>query len=227
MRTVALIMLACLIAAPPAHAQSPLLRPSEVPAPALSSRETARRAVGSISAHSVAPPVNTNWFNVVDLEPGSEIIVITDGAAPRRAAVIAADDTRLVVLDLDVLPADEQRRLTELARRQPSAFAAGHTAIVHIPRPDVAEVRVRAGRRGSVLGAVIGAAAGGFLGVVQGIRIATRDCEGSCTDEKVLLWTWLIGAPVAGGVAGYYLPDGQPQPTAIYIRSDDSLLLPF
>ena len=226
MRTVSGIILAVLIAAPAAHAQSPLPRPFGAP-PALSSRETARRAVGSIAASPVAKADNTSWFNVLDLEPGSEIVVVADGAAPRRATLIAADDTRLVVLDLDALTADEQRRLTQLARQEPAALAAGPTPIVRIPRPEVAEVRVRGARRGSVLGAVIGAAAGGFLGVVQGIRIATRDCEGSCTDEKVLLWTWLIGAPVAGGLAGYYLPDGQPQPAAIYIRSGDSLLHSF
>ena len=67
-----------------------------------------------------------------------------------------------------------------------------------------AAAAARQSRRG-VIGAVIGAAAGAVLGVGLAIGYATRDCGGSCRDERVMIGVSLIGIPVAAGIAGYYI----------------------
>jgi hypothetical protein len=71
-------------------------------------------------------------------------------------------------------------------------------------RPADATAAVRQSKRG-VIGAVIGAAAGAVLGVGLAIGYATRDCGGSCSDERAMIGVSLIGIPVAAGVAGYYI----------------------
>ena len=68
----------------------------------------------------------------------------------------------------------------------------------------VPAVAARQSKRG-VIGAVIGAAAGALVGVGLAIGYATRDCGGSCTDERAMIGVSLIGIPVAGGLAGYYI----------------------
>jgi hypothetical protein len=71
-------------------------------------------------------------------------------------------------------------------------------------RGEAGAVAARQSRRG-VIGAVIGAAAGALLGVGLAIGYATRDCGSSCTDERAMIGVSLIGIPVAGGLAGYYI----------------------
>ena len=73
-------------------------------------------------------------------------------------------------------------------------------------------------KRGSKLGAVIGAGVAGVVGVGMAIGLATKDCEGSCTDEKVGIGLALVGLPIGGGFAGYYLFPGKPRVEVIYTR---------
>ena len=70
--------------------------------------------------------------------------------------------------------------------------------------PEVPAVAARQSKRG-VIGAVIGAVAGAVLGVGLAIGYATRDCGSSCSDERAMIGVSLIGIPVAGGLAGYYI----------------------
>ena len=73
-------------------------------------------------------------------------------------------------------------------------------------------------KRGSKLGAVIGAGAAGFLGVGMAIGLATKDCDGSCTDEKVGIGLSLVALPIGGGFAGYYLWPPHRSDEVIYAR---------
>jgi hypothetical protein len=78
------------------------------------------------------------------------------------------------------------------------------TADAPAPAPAAA---ARRSKRGAI-GAVIGAAAGAVLGVGLAVNYATRQCGSSCSDEKALIWASLIGIPIGGGVAGYYIGKG-------------------
>jgi hypothetical protein len=72
------------------------------------------------------------------------------------------------------------------------------------PHHDAPAAAARRSNRG-VIGAVIGAAAGAVLGVGLAIGYATRECGSSCSDERAMVGVSLIGIPIAGGLAGYYI----------------------
>jgi hypothetical protein len=97
----------------------------------------------------------------------------------------------------------------ELAKLEHSAHAAEFNRADRMPKAEAPHAdrpaaAARRSRRG-VIGAVIGAAAGAVLGAGLAIGYATRDCGSSCSDERAMMWVSLVGIPVAGGLAGYYI----------------------
>jgi hypothetical protein len=89
-------------------------------------------------------------------------------------------------------------------------------------RASVQEVRLTTKRRGSKLGAAIGAGAAGFLAFGMAVGLATKDCGGDCTDEKAGMAAVLIGLPIGGGFAGYYLWPPKTSVEVIYVRPTPS-----
>lgn len=174
----------------PAWAQAP------VPAPRLFSDEAIGRAIAKMPIETPQVDPRADWSRVMGLSAADPIIVRTRGGAARRGRFVSADATTLTVVDLE----------------------APGTPTLRLARTDVDEILQRTGRRGSVLGAAIGAGAGVFLGVGSAIALATRQCGNSCADERFLIGVSLVGIPVAGGLAGYYLPGDARRLTTIYLR---------
>ena len=98
------------------------------------------------------------------------------------------------------------RELAKLAHAEPVVeFNRGNRILeAEAPRAEARAASARQSKRG-VIGAVIGAAAGAVLGVGLAIGYATRDCGGSCSDERAMIWVSAIGIPIAGGFAGYHI----------------------
>jgi hypothetical protein len=97
----------------------------------------------------------------------------------------------------------------ELAKLQQSGSAAEFNRDDRLTKGQARYAEAPAGaarvsKRGAI-GAVIGAAAGVLLGVGLAVGYATRDCGSSCTDERAMIGVSLVGIPVAGGLAGYYI----------------------
>jgi hypothetical protein len=156
------------------------------------SRESIERAVALSRSDAGQEAPEANWSRVEQLVPDTPISVAVDSGPSLRGTLVAADSTGLTVRD-------------------------GDGRGVRIARPSVAEIREITRRRGSKLGAVIGAGAGGFLGFVTALNLALRDCGGDCRDERFLVGLSLVGAPVAGGVLGYFA--GGARTNLIYRRS--------
>jgi hypothetical protein len=133
---------------------------------------------------------------VQQLAASTEIVLSARGLTSRKCRLVTATETTLAVVDLD-----DANRPT-----------------LQIPRDEVLEIKQRTGGRGSWLGAVIGTGAGVLLGVGSAITLATRQCGGSCDDEKFLIGLSIAGLPIAGGLAGYYLPKASRTLTTIYRR---------
>jgi hypothetical protein len=174
----------------PARAQAP------VPAPRLFSDEAIGRAIARMPIEISQVDPRADWSRVMGLSAAQPIIVRTRGGAPRRGRFVSADASTLTVVDLE----------------------APGTPTLRLARTDVDEILQRTGRRGSVLGAAIGAGGGVLLGIVSAINLAFMDCGGSCGDERFLIGLSLVGIPVAGGFAGYYLPGDSRRLTTIYLR---------
>lgn len=140
------------------------------------------------------PPAGaqSDWARVMQLAPDDEVTVVT-GPTTISGRVVRVDQAGLTL--------------------RPSS--GGTTTF---ERSSIQEVRLTTKRRGSKLGAVIGAGAAGFLGVGLAIGLATKDCDGSCTDEKVGMGVALIGLPIGGGFAGYYLWPARSRVEVIYTR---------
>jgi hypothetical protein len=101
------------------------------------------------------------------------------------------------------------RQLATPAHRAPVAKLTGDDGAMNHGTPGEtrhvdAAGAARVSKRG-VIGAVIGAAAGAVLGVGLAVNYGTRDCGGSCDDERVMIGVSLIGIPIAGGLAGYHI----------------------
>jgi hypothetical protein len=161
------------------------------------STDALRRAVESVPLDAAAQTdPRGNWAEVRRLAPSTEIVVTARGMPARDSRFVSADDATLTVTE-----AEDGRRVTR-----------------QISRDDVQEIRRWTGRRGSRLGAAIGAGAGAFLGFLTAVNLATRDCGGDCSDEKFLMGLSLVGMPVGGGLAGYYLPGGRRTLTTVYVR---------
>jgi hypothetical protein len=189
-----LVAVLCLAATLPASAHEPNAddRPHR-----MFTTGALKRAVAGVPVDAAARvDPQTDWSEVRRLAPSAEIIVTAGGMTSRSCRFVSADDAMLTVIDLE--GADRPAR--------------------QIARDDVREIRRWIGRRGSKLGAAIGAGAGAFLGFVSALNLAYRDCGGDCSDEKFLMGLSLVGMPVAGGFAGYYVPKGGRQLQTIYLK---------
>jgi hypothetical protein len=172
------------------------------------------------------------WSKLRRLRPGTEIVVTVAGAPSWAGHAVLSDDSGLTILNLEhpALSPDARRELLSLASDEPLRFSHERIDIAgrhvrlrpegvfvadqrvadlgqilgRIARTDVRRIVRPARRRGSKWGALGGAAAGLWLGVGAAVGLATTQCGGSCTDEKALAWTAVIGLPVAGGFLGYH-----------------------
>lgn len=154
------------------------------------------RAVAAIPVEIQQIDPRADWSRVVRLSASTPIVLRTRAGTSKRCRFVSADAATLTVVDLE----------------DPSA------PTLRVARDDVEEIMQRTGRRGSRLGAAIGVGAGVFLGVGSAIALAYKDCGGNCADEKFLIGLSLIGMPVAGGFAGYYLPGDGRKLTTVYLR---------
>ena len=74
--------------------------------------------------------------------------------------------------------------------------------VTRIARADVGKIAITEYR--SSAGWVGAAAAGGvFAGLLTSLALADQQCGGSCNDEIALMWTGLVGFPVASGYGAY------------------------
>ena len=144
------------------------------------SREEGRRLAAlprDVSAVVQSEDRKYGWSGVTGLAPGTKILVEVRGGLAASRIFVKADDSELIVRDLDVL----QR----------------------IPRPDIVAITMPPQRRGSLIGAAIGAGGGFILGFASAVHFAYKQCNGSCSDEKAFMALSLVGFPVAGGLLGY------------------------
>jgi hypothetical protein len=96
--------------------------------------------------------------------------------------------------------------LAELERSAPEAgFSRDGRLITSTGRRAELPAAAARQRKRGIIGAVVGAAAGAVLGVGRALTYATRECGSRCADERAMIGVSLIGIPVAGGFAGYYI----------------------
>ena len=157
------------------------------------SRDAIRRAV-SVTLDSPQAGPQADWVRVMQLAANDEVTVVAGGQTPVSGRIVSVDQSGLTL-----------------------RLASGGST-TRFERASIEEVRRTTRKRGSKLGAVIGAGAAGFAGVAMAIGLATKDCNGSCTDEKVGVGLSLIALPIGGGVAGYYLWPAQRRDEVIYTR---------
>jgi hypothetical protein len=153
------------------------------------------RAVASMPPVDAQVDPRRDWSQVMTLRASTEIVVRTNTAST-RGRVISADD-RLLVIEDSESPGRPMRR---------------------IARVDVDEVMKWTGRRGSLIGAAVGAGGGFLLGVIASLNLALKDCGGSCSDERFFIGASLVGLPIGGGLAGYYLAGSRRSLTTVYLR---------
>lgn len=165
------------------------LSPLQAPQPF--SRDSIRLAVAPTLLEPQAGP-QSDWVRVTQLASNDEVTVVT-GPATVSGRLVSADQSGLT-LRLD----------------------SGGTT--RFERASIQEVRRTTRRRGSKLGAVVGAGIGGFTGYLIALNLAVKDCSGDCTDEKAGMGAALVGLPVGGGLAGYYLFHKKPSVEVVYTR---------
>lgn len=176
---------------------------------------------------------STDWSRVTRLASGTTIVVEFRGGPAASRVFVHADASELIVLDLadSRLPRAAQRVLQEMAANHPDYLvevfsglrfdradvhvgpdgvflaerkvAALSDVLERVPRKDVVVIKTPPRRRGSLIGAAIGAAGGFVLGYASAVRLAYKQCNGSCSDEQALMALSLVGLPIAGGWLGY------------------------
>jgi hypothetical protein len=169
-----------------------LVAQSSVPQPQKPfSRDSIRLAVAPtlLEPQAGAQP---DWARVVQLAANDEVTVVT-GPTTVSGRLVSADQSGLTL-------------------------RPGSGGTTRFERASIQEVRRTTRKRGSKVGAAIGAGAAGFLGVGLAIGLATKDCGESCTGEKAGIAASLIGLPVGGGFAGYYLWPRRTSVEVIYTR---------
>jgi hypothetical protein len=156
------------------------------------SQEAIRVAVATtiLEPQAGAP---SDWARVTQLAPDTDVAVVAAGQPPIAGKFVRADQAGLTL-----------------------RLESGGTTTFE--RTSIQEVRHTTRRRGSKLGMAIGAGVAGFFGVGMAIGLATKDCDGSCTDEKVGIALSLVGMPIGGGFAGYYLWPARKRVDVIYTR---------
>jgi hypothetical protein len=170
------------------------------------------------------PSSESDWSRVRQLEPSVEIVVTLQGAGPGTRYFVAADDARLVVLNVSApaLSGAAARILRDMAAHRPDRLVAveqsgsieegseriGRDGILVDGRrvaayDDVVEavLRDRVLRiegpvlaRGSVGGSLLGAWLGSAIGVVPAL--------GGAPDG--VAWAVLAGSVAAGGYLGHH-----------------------
>ncbi|MEO7189712.1 MAG: hypothetical protein ABI051_01500 [Vicinamibacterales bacterium] len=158
------------------------------------SRDTLLRSVAAAEGHQLRDP-RTDWDRVRRLKPATAIIVSANTIGVRRCRLESADDSGIVVVDLE-------------AAARPT---------IRVLRTDITRVERLAGRQGSVAGAIAGGGGGFALGLYTATLLAYKDCGGGCSDEQFLMTVSLVGLPIAGAVLGYHLSGGTRRLEVIYV----------
>lgn len=156
------------------------------------SRDSIRRAVTPALLERQTG-AQSDWARVMQLAPDDDVTVVAGGSQPTQGRLVRVDQSGLTL-----------------------RLGSGTTTTFE--RSSIQEVRLTTRRRGSKLGAVIGAGAAAFVGTGIAIGLATKECDGSCTDEKVGIGLALVGLPIGGGFAGYYLWPKRTSVEVIYTR---------
>ena len=154
------------------------------------------RSLSDLPVHQAQVDPRADWSRVQRLAASTEILLSARGLSARKCRFVAASETTLTAVDLE----DAGRPTLQMAR------------------DDVIEIRRRTGRHVPLLGAVIGTAGGLMLGVGSAVTLSFKQCGGSCSDEKALRGLAIVGLPLAGGLAGYYLPKSGRMLTTIYVK---------
>jgi hypothetical protein len=163
--------------------------------PKVFTRNAIARAVSGLAVDTQTPAgAGADWSEVRKLPPGTQITISVSGRPLKTYEFVQADETSLTAIDRAAPGRPTQR----------------------IQRDQITEISRLPERRRAIISALIGAGAGAFLAVGTSISLATRDCGGDCTDEKVLIGVSLAGMPTAGGFLGYWLGGGYRGPTTIY-----------
>jgi hypothetical protein len=160
-------------------------------APQPFSRDSIRLAVAPALLELQAG-AQSDWARVVQLAANDEITVVT-GPTTVSGRLVSADQSGLTL-------------------------RPGSGGTTRFERASIQEVRRTTRKRGSKLGAIIGAGIGGFAGAVTAIHLAYKDCGESCTGEKAGIAASLVGLPIGGGFAGYYLWPKRTSVEVIYTR---------
>jgi hypothetical protein len=161
---------------------------------------------------------------------GKQVNVTDREGRDRTGFVTAIDDASLLVVHPDgaPIPAGALRELKALAAQHTGYFSEARNSVIldgarvgaegifvgdqkvaeldaivtTLARADVRKIAIREYR--SSAGWVGAAAAGGvFAGLLTSFALADQPCGGSCSDKIALMWTGLIGFPVAAGYGAY------------------------
>ena len=187
----------------------------------LSSACAAARGPVEIGSSLAPGSLESDWSRVRQLEPSAEIAVIVQGAASSTRYFVAADDSRLISLNIGpAITAAAARTLRELAARAPERLVAAEKAgelqqgpvrigrdgvlidgrrvaaytdvVEAVPRNRVVRVEGPVVARGSVGGSLLGAWLGFAVGVVPAL--------GGAPDG--VAWAVLTGSVAAGAPLG-------------------------
>jgi hypothetical protein len=196
-------------------------------APGPIARSLAHQAV-QLAAVPQGNVVDARWSHVRDLAPGTEIIVITRSAPPRRLYLVSTTDSELTILNLTdpSLPRAVTRMLRDMVAYHADYLAgvrkgqyvdrdlrvgpdgvffanqkvADLSRIVEtIARTAVTEVRTL--ERGQGLWGHLGPLGGYFLGAMTGGVAAGLVCRAAAGRNRCDTGAFLAGA-VGGGIAG-------------------------
>ena len=175
---------------------SPAISQEAATAYRLFTTEAITRSLSNLAVQKSQSDPRADWSRVQRIAPSTEIVLSGHGMTARKCRLVSAGDTSLTVVDLE---------------------DAGRPT-VQIVRDDVIEIRRWTGGRGSLLGAVIGTAGGLMLVFRSAVILSYKQCGRSCSDEKALRGLAIVGLPLAGGLAGYYLPKSGRMLTTIYVK---------
>ena len=165
--------------------------------------------------------LESDWLRVRQLEPSAEIVVTVQGATPSTRYFVAADDARLISLNIvPAVTAAAARTLREIAARTPSQLVMAEKngelqqGPVRISRDgvvidgrrvaaysDVVESVAR-GRVARIEGPVVarGSVGGGLLGAWLGFAAGVVPALGGASDS--VAWAVLAGSVAAGAYLG-------------------------
>jgi hypothetical protein len=168
---------------------------------------------------------NADWSRVIELAPGTEIVVTTRGSSRASRVVVAANDSDLTVIDANILalPPAARSVLRDQASTHPEYFLAAQSGSQFVFENDVRLGRdgvFVAGRKVAdvaqlietvarkdvaeirgpvrVRGSVHGAILGTWFGSAVGLTFGTQASSAS------LGWSLLTGFTVLGAFLGYH-----------------------